>query len=76
MFSICPFDFHAETKLNFTESTKSVDILGDFLDSSSFFQISDNGTIHNKQTGVVRTNCLDCLDRTNVIQVSFIVYFP
>lgn len=24
--------------------------------------------IYNKQIGVVRTNCMDCLDRTNVVQ--------
>ena len=26
------------------------------------------GKIYKEQIGVIRTNCLDCLDRTNVIQ--------
>lgn len=27
-----------------------------------------NLTVHRKQKGVCRTNCMDCLDRTNVVQ--------
>jgi len=27
-----------------------------------------------EQLGVVRTNCIDCLDRTNVTQVGWLVY--
>ncbi|CAK7205043.1 hypothetical protein SEUCBS139899_007807 [Sporothrix eucalyptigena] len=30
-----------------------------------------NGSIVQKQKGVLRTNCMDCLDRTNVCQSSF-----
>jgi len=29
------------------------------------------GEIIKEQTGIIRTNCLDCLDRTNVIQTRF-----
>ena len=32
---------------------------------------SNTGEIIKEQTGIIRTNCLDCLDRTNVIQTRF-----
>lgn len=32
---------------------------------------SNNGEIIKEQMGIIRTNCLDCLDRTNVIQTRF-----
>ena len=34
----------------------------------SFFAVSKDGTLQSQQTGVFRTNCVDCLDRTNVVQ--------
>ena len=34
-----------------------------------YLWISDN-TILSQQRGVFRVNCIDCLDRTNVVQVS------
>ncbi|KAI4201619.1 MAG: hypothetical protein LQ350_003098 [Teloschistes chrysophthalmus] len=30
-----------------------------------------DGKVQQRQTGVVRTNCMDCLDRTNVVQSAF-----
>ncbi|VVC91345.1 unnamed protein product [Leptidea sinapis] len=30
--------------------------------------LSRGGTVLLRQTGVFRTNCVDCLDRTNVVQ--------
>ena len=34
-----------------------------------YFLMSNNdGTILKLQRGVMRTNCMDCLDRTNVVQ--------
>jgi len=32
-----------------------------------YFMIRDNKWVSN-QSGVFRTNCIDCLDRTNVVQ--------
>ena len=26
------------------------------------------GAVHQRQSGVLRINCIDCLDRTNVVQ--------
>ena len=35
----------------------------------SFYWVSNN-CILSQQKGVFRVNCIDCLDRTNVVQVS------
>ena len=32
------------------------------------FLVREDGTAENLQEGVFRTNCIDCLDRTNVVQ--------
>lgn len=34
----------------------------------SYFAVKRDGTLKSIQTGVFRTNCVDCLDRTNVVQ--------
>lgn len=34
-----------------------------------YFLVNDKGDKIEEQTGTVRTNCIDCLDRTNVTQV-------
>lgn len=44
-----------------------MDILVCFLHARYFFQIGDSLPAAT-QTGVFRTNCIDCLDRTNVVQ--------
>lgn len=36
---------------------------------SRYFLISKEGEILSEQKGVMRSNCIDCLDRTNVTQV-------
>jgi hypothetical protein len=33
-----------------------------------YYHEKDQGKIIKKQNGIIRTNCLDCLDRTNVVQ--------
>ncbi|XP_042387702.1 phosphoinositide phosphatase SAC6-like [Zingiber officinale] len=40
----------------------------DFLNKHGYFRTNDNGLKVALQTGIVRTNCVDCLDRTNVTQ--------
>lgn len=35
------------------------------------FLIVRKGTIQKKQIGVLRSNCLDCLDRTNICQAFY-----
>ncbi|KAF2737238.1 SacI domain-containing protein [Polyplosphaeria fusca] len=62
------FDFHQECRgMRFENVSRLMDILGPFLQSSSWTVISNNEMIQ-KQSGVLRTNCMDCLDRTNVVQ--------
>ncbi|KAF4317462.1 hypothetical protein BBO99_00005341 [Phytophthora kernoviae] len=66
------FDFHHECRNmkwgNLEKLIKQVD--DDFLDHGYFCKDAD-GKIVNKQSGVVRTNCMDNLDRTNVVQSLF-----
>ena len=33
-----------------------------------YFMLLRDGTVVQQQDGVFRTNCIDCLDRTNVVQ--------
>lgn len=36
-----------------------------------YFLLNEKGEKMKEQSGIVRTNCIDCLDRTNVTQASF-----
>ncbi|CZT08868.1 hypothetical protein WAI453_006048 [Rhynchosporium graminicola] len=62
------FDFHAICRgMKFENVSLLLDTLGEKLDS--FGQtVEVNGQRLSKQEGVLRTNCMDCLDRTNVTQ--------
>jgi hypothetical protein len=70
------FDFHNETKgLQWHRAQILVDRLTDGLLRGQYFRgIETPGYQHGQldirtlQTSVVRTNCMDCLDRTNVVQ--------
>ncbi|TPX69671.1 hypothetical protein SpCBS45565_g02245 [Spizellomyces sp. 'palustris'] len=64
------FDFHAIIKRDgYERLSELVALLRRPLEDYSYFLADGDGgsTIFNQQ-GVVRTNCLDCLDRTNVVQ--------
>jgi len=62
------FDFHNVCRgMRFENVSILMNTLGPFLKSTGWTEISDN-QIMNKQSGVLRTNCMDCLDRTNVVQ--------
>lgn len=39
-----------------------------FLLFLRYFSVTKNGSILSAQRGVFRINCIDCLDRTNVVQ--------
>ncbi|KAL2802482.1 SacI homology domain-containing protein [Aspergillus granulosus] len=65
------FDFHNECRgMKFENVSRLVDrlatTLGEFRDT-----IVNNGAVLQNQTGIVRTNCMDCLDRTGVAQCAF-----
>lgn len=62
------FDFHTECKgMRFDRISLLIDLLRPGLDRMGWFHSSLAGT-RRKQEGVVRSNCMDCLDRTNVSQ--------
>jgi len=41
-----------------------------FSEIRRYFLLNEKGEKMKEQLGVVRSNCIDCLDRTNVTQVS------
>jgi phosphatidylinositol 4-phosphatase len=80
------FDFHGECKkMKWENLSKLVDIVKDKLDEYNHFVAeikygfdfrkefnqARNINIISTQRGVMRTNCMDCLDRTNVVQGVF-----
>lgn len=68
------FDYHHETKgMQMHRAALLLDQLHDALMAQQYFRGVDmpaNGGLEtrNLQTSVVRTNCMDSLDRTNVVQ--------
>lgn len=70
------FDFHNETKgLHWERAQLLLDRLNDALIKQQYFRgvdmpgdVEGRLEVRNLQTSVVRTNCMDCLDRTNVVQ--------
>lgn len=70
------FDFHNETKgLRWHRAQLLLDQLKSGLIQGQYFRGIDMPgdsqgqlEVRNRQTAVVRTNCMDCLDRTNVVQ--------
>ncbi|KLU84853.1 hypothetical protein MAPG_03887 [Magnaporthiopsis poae ATCC 64411] len=65
------FDFHSECRgMKFENVSKLVDILRKQLERFGS-TVESSGEIISRQAGVLRTNCMDCLDRTNVCQSSF-----
>ena len=72
------FDFHAECKGGRWDRLEN--LLHDvtpLLEDHGYFSAAPNSNftekwkIHSVQDGVIRTNCMDCLDRTNVVQSIF-----
>lgn len=63
------FDFHAECrKMQWHRLNILIDRLAHEQDEMGVFHVKSDGTIISTQNGVFRTNCVDCLDRTNVVQ--------
>ena len=62
------FDFHAVCRgMKFENVSHLMESIGGKLDSfRETIEIDSN--IEERQSGIVRTNCMDCLDRTNVVQ--------
>jgi hypothetical protein len=76
------FDYHTETKgMNMHKAWAITERLREELTAQSYFRGVDmpgnaDGKIDARslQTSVMRTNCMDCLDRTNVVQSIFARY--
>lgn len=67
----CEFDFHRETRgMKYESVSKLINQLERVFESQGFFWVSNNMLL-SKQKGIFRVNCIDCLDRTNVVQSAF-----
>ncbi|CAI4222193.1 unnamed protein product [Auanema sp. JU1783] len=65
------FDLHKHCRgLRFDRISILIDSIQDQLNEVGFCWVDKTGEIVQSQKGVVRTNCVDCLDRTNVVQGS------
>lgn len=68
------FDFHHECRnMKWHRTQLLLDQLGEALYNQRYFHATEGGSsassaVRNTQTSVIRTNCMDCLDRTNVMQ--------
>ena len=66
------FDFH-----NFVNASQSLeeslislmDTLRPHIYHTSYFGVSHTQDVTSLQTGIIRINCLDCLDRTNAVEM-------
>lgn len=65
------FDFHNECRgMKFENVSRLVDRLMSILDAFGD-TVMQNGFLAKTQKGIMRTNCMDCLDRTGVAQCAF-----
>lgn len=63
------FDFHKEcAKMQWHHLSRLFERRGDSLDAHGWFSTDSTGKPTRTQRGVTRTNCMDNLDRTNVVQ--------
>jgi hypothetical protein len=65
------FDFHEKCKTSYDNVSELMRSLSPELERMGLFHRDSSGRVVSNQIGTVRTNCLDCLDRTNLVQ-SFI----
>ncbi|XP_021907955.1 phosphoinositide phosphatase SAC6-like isoform X2 [Carica papaya] len=63
------FDFHKICgHVHFERLSILYEQIVDFLDKNGYLLLNENGEKMKEQLGIIRTNCIDCLDRTNVTQ--------
>jgi hypothetical protein len=63
------FDVYAVCKnSNFEKLESLFHLIGRDLQVFGYFVMDPAGTIVREQKGIFRVNCLDCLDRTNIVQ--------
>lgn len=62
------WDFHKACKgMKYENISALTDQLAPIMNEQNFLWCTDT-TLYTEQSGVFRVNCMDCLDRTNVIQ--------
>ncbi|KAK9986133.1 hypothetical protein SO802_031084 [Lithocarpus litseifolius] len=63
------FDFHHYNgNANFDNLNVLYDQISEDFEKQGYFLVDMEGNILEEQKGVIRVNCIDCLDRTNVTQ--------
>lgn len=63
------FDFHHECRgMRWDRLSILLDRVQAEQEEYAYFLLLKDGTVGAQQDGVFRTNCIDCLDRTNVLQ--------
>ncbi|XP_063308087.1 phosphatidylinositol-3-phosphatase SAC1 isoform X2 [Pelobates fuscus] len=63
------FDFHKEcSKMRWDRLQILVKQVAETQDDFGYFLVDAEGRVVMQQDGIFRSNCMDCLDRTNVIQ--------
>ncbi|KAJ1750843.1 hypothetical protein LPJ79_002607, partial [Coemansia sp. RSA 1821] len=68
MIRYIPWDFHHETRgMHYEKLHQFVEQLQREISDMGYFWYSDDNVL-TLQQGVFRINCMDCLDRTNVVQ--------
>ncbi|XP_057525303.1 phosphoinositide phosphatase SAC8 isoform X3 [Amaranthus tricolor] len=64
------FRFHSICgNSNFDKLHLLYDDISEDFGNQGYFLVDSNGKVLEEQRGVIRSNCIDCLDRTNVTQV-------
>jgi len=62
------FDFHKEcSKMRWHRLQILMDRVKSDIEDQSYYLSTADGTVLQRQNGVFRVNCIDCLDRTNVV---------
>ncbi|XP_077576970.1 phosphatidylinositol-3-phosphatase SAC1-B [Stigmatopora nigra] len=63
------FDFHKEcSRMRWHRLQILLDKVAAIQEEFGYFLVNSDGTVLLNQEGTFRSNCMDCLDRTNVIQ--------
>uniref|UniRef100_A0A8C1KY60 SAC1 like phosphatidylinositide phosphatase b n=1 Tax=Cyprinus carpio TaxID=7962 RepID=A0A8C1KY60_CYPCA len=69
MIKYVAFDFHKEcSRMRWHRLQILVDMVAEMQNEFGYFLVDSDGTVQLQQDGTFRSNCMDCLDRTNVIQ--------
>ncbi|VDM55968.1 unnamed protein product [Angiostrongylus costaricensis] len=63
------FDYHYQMKISKDSLGHLLKKLAPSIEVNSLY-VSIDGTVKTQQSGVLRVNCLDCLDRTNSVQTA------